>query len=80
MLCLKAFAVICQGGTIIGSARCPDFVEREGRLKAAANLIEHNISNIVCIGGDGSLTGADQFRKDWTELKDELVKSGKLIT
>ena len=53
-----------------------DFMEREGRMKAAANLINHNISNLVCIGGDGSLTGADQFRQEWTSLKDELVKSG----
>ena len=61
---------------MIGSARCTDFTEREGRLKAAANLIEHTISNIVCIGGDGSLTGANQFRSDWADLKDELVRSG----
>jgi len=54
-----------------------DFKEREGRLKAAANLIEHSISNLVCIGGDGSLTGISQFRNDWASLKDELVKSGR---
>jgi len=55
-----------------------DFKEREGRLKAAANLIQHSISNIVCIGGDGSLTGANQFRSDWASLKDELVKKGMI--
>jgi len=73
-----SFAVLrlCQGGTIIGSARCADFQEREGRLKAAANLIDHSINHIVCIGGDGSLTGANLFRSDWPELKNELVKSG----
>ena len=53
-----------------------DFKEREGRSKAAANLIEHGICNIVCIGGDGSLTGAEQFKEDWTELKCELVQAG----
>jgi len=30
----------------------------------------------VCIGGDGSLTGANQFRNDWVGLKDELLKAG----
>jgi len=54
-----------------------DFKEREGRLKAAANLIEHGINNLVCIGGDGSLTGANQFREDWADLKCQLVKNGK---
>lgn len=49
--------IIQRGGTIIGSARCKDFREREGRLKACKNLVQHNITNLVCIGGDGSLTG-----------------------
>lgn len=38
---------------MIGSARCKDFRERHGRLKAAKNLIEKGISNLVIIGGDG---------------------------
>lgn len=49
--------IIQRGGTIIGSARCSDFRERKGRLTACENLLKHNITNLVCIGGDGSLTG-----------------------
>ena len=49
--------IIHRGGTVIGSARCKDFREREGRLKAAKNLIDRGITNLVVIGGDGSLTG-----------------------
>ena len=49
--------IIHRGGTVIGSARCLDFRERAGRLKAAKNLIEKGITNLVVIGGDGSLTG-----------------------
>lgn len=49
--------IIQKGGTIMGSARCQDFRERKGRLKACENLLKHNITNLVCIGGDGSLTG-----------------------
>lgn len=47
---------------MIGSARCLEFRERAGRLKAAKNLIDRNITNLVCSGGDGSLTGANLFR------------------
>ncbi|XP_077517814.1 ATP-dependent 6-phosphofructokinase isoform X2 [Amblyomma americanum] len=68
--------IIHKGGTVIGSARCSDFRKREGRLKAAKNLIDHGITNLVVIGGDGSLTGANLFRQEWTSLLDELVKNG----
>ena len=46
-----------KGGTIIGSARCKDFRERPGRLKAAYNLITLGIDCLIVNGGDGSLTG-----------------------
>lgn len=64
---------------MIGSARCKDFREREGRLKAAKNLIKHGITNLVVIGGDGSLTGANLFRQDWSALLQLLVKNGEYI-
>ena len=65
-----------QGGTVIGSARCADFRERAGRLKAAKNLVDLNITNLVVIGGDGSLTGANLFRLEWKSLLDELISEG----
>jgi len=49
--------IIQTGGTIIGSSRCKEFREKPGRLAACKNLLKHGISNLVCIGGDGSLTG-----------------------
>lgn len=69
---IKGFALLLQsanfqGGTIIGSARCKDFRERAGRLKAAKNLVNVGITNLVVIGGDGSLTGANLFRQEWGE-------------
>ncbi|XP_054859396.1 ATP-dependent 6-phosphofructokinase, muscle type [Eublepharis macularius] len=64
------------GGTVIGSARCQDFRTREGRLKAARNLVKRGITNLCVIGGDGSLTGADTFRAEWSNLLQELVKAG----
>ncbi|KAI6243825.1 ATP-dependent 6-phosphofructokinase [Aphelenchoides fujianensis] len=70
--------IIQRGGTIIGSARCKDFREQAGRLKAAENLLARDITNLVCIGGDGSLTGANTFRQEWPSLIAELVKQGRI--
>ncbi|TKS71579.1 ATP-dependent 6-phosphofructokinase, muscle type [Collichthys lucidus] len=66
------------GGTVIGSARCQDFRTKEGRTKAAFNLVKLGITNLCVIGGDGSLTGANQFRTEWRELLADLVKAGKI--
>ena len=71
-------SIIHKGGTIIGSARCMDFKERIGRLKAAKNLVQRGISNLVVIGGDGSLTGANLFRQEWPALLADLVKNGNV--
>lgn len=71
-------SIIHRGGTMIGSARCSEFRERSGRLKAANNLIENGITNLVIIGGDGSLTGANIFRQEWPSLLDELEATGKI--
>ncbi|XP_025091708.1 ATP-dependent 6-phosphofructokinase-like isoform X4 [Pomacea canaliculata] len=68
--------ILQLGGTVIGSARCKEFRERQGRLKAAENLLKFNITNLVVIGGDGSLTGADLFRQEWSSLLQELVQNG----
>ncbi|XP_070784329.1 ATP-dependent 6-phosphofructokinase, platelet type isoform X7 [Enoplosus armatus] len=64
------------GGTVIGSARCKEFRTHEGRLKAAHNLVQHGITNLCVIGGDGSLTGANLFREEWSGLLGELVDQG----
>lgn len=65
-----------QGGTVIGSARCKEFRTHEGRLKAAHNLVLRSITNLCVIGGDGSLTGANLFREEWSGLLDELLQQG----
>ncbi|XP_037642708.1 ATP-dependent 6-phosphofructokinase, platelet type-like isoform X3 [Sebastes umbrosus] len=64
------------GGTVIGSARCKEFRTHEGRLKAAHNLVQRRITNLCVIGGDGSLTGANLFREEWSGLLDELLQQG----
>ncbi|XP_014208448.1 ATP-dependent 6-phosphofructokinase isoform X2 [Copidosoma floridanum] len=70
--------IIHRGGTVIGSARCKDFREREGRKKAAKNLVTRGISNLVVIGGDGSLTGANLFKTEWSDLLKDLAKDGEI--
>ncbi|WRT64730.1 6-phosphofructokinase [Kwoniella shivajii] len=67
-----------EGGTLIGSSRCPSFRERSGRLKAAHNLIKHGIDCLAVCGGDGSLTGADKLRGEWPSLMDELLETGEI--
>ncbi|OAD65385.1 hypothetical protein PHYBLDRAFT_137735 [Phycomyces blakesleeanus NRRL 1555(-)] len=66
------------GGTSIGTARCMPFKTREGRLRAAENLVHHGIDSLIVCGGDGSLTGADVFRSEWPGLLDELKKANRI--
>ena len=63
---------------MIGTARCAEFRTREGRLKAACNLMTHGIDGLVVIGGDGSLTGANLFRQEWPALLSELVEQSQI--
>ncbi|EKO3600056.1 6-phosphofructokinase [Vibrio metschnikovii] len=53
--------VINKGGTMLGSARFPEFRNEEVRLKAIENLKQHNIDALVVIGGDGSYMGAKKL-------------------
>ncbi|XP_043255501.1 ATP-dependent 6-phosphofructokinase isoform X4 [Colletes gigas] len=70
--------IIHRGGTVIGSARCKEFRERSGRRKAAKNLVTRGITNLVVIGGDGSLTGANLFKEEWADLLKELAQTGEI--
>uniref|UniRef100_A0A4W4HCR9 6-phosphofructokinase n=1 Tax=Electrophorus electricus TaxID=8005 RepID=A0A4W4HCR9_ELEEL len=70
--------IIQLGGTVIGSARCKAFTTREGRLAAAFHLVQRGITNLCVCGGDGSLTGANIFRSEWSELLAQLVEEGRI--
>ena len=50
--------ILRDGGTILGSARCLDFHKVEVRDRARAVLAARNITGLIVIGGNGSLTGA----------------------
>ena len=71
-------SIMQLGGTAIGTARCKEFREFSGRLRAAENLLKHGIDHLIIIGGDGSLTGADEFAQEWPDILAELYKNGKI--
>ena len=50
--------IIARGGTILGSARLPEFKDPEVRAKAVTQLKKRGIEAVVVIGGDGSYRGA----------------------
>ncbi|MBN2006428.1 MAG: 6-phosphofructokinase [Anaerolineae bacterium] len=51
--------IIQQGGTVLGSARCPEFKTEAGRRQALQHLAARGIEALVIIGGNGSQTGAN---------------------
>ncbi|MDT8393331.1 MAG: 6-phosphofructokinase [Bacteroidales bacterium] len=57
--------IIQRGGTILKSARCKDFYEKEGRRKAYEKMQAIGIDALVVIGGDGTFTGARIFSKEF---------------
>lgn len=50
--------IIQRGGTILLSARCPEFTTEEGQKIAVENLKREGIEGLVTIGGDGTFHGA----------------------
>ena len=50
--------IIQRGGTVLGSARCPEFKEPAGRKRALDHLARRGIDALVVIGGNGSQTGS----------------------
>ncbi len=50
--------IMVRGGTILGSARLPEFKLLEVREKAVSNLKKRGIEALVVIGGDGTYRGA----------------------
>lgn len=51
--------IMQRGGTMLGSARCPEFKTEEGRRKAIAELQGRGVEALVAIGGNGTQTGSN---------------------
>ncbi len=57
--------IIQRGGTIIKSARCPEFKTEEGRKQAYETIKKEKIDALIVIGGDGSFTGGRLFAQEY---------------
>lgn len=55
--------IIQRGGTMIYTARCPEFKEWDNVVKAKEICVEQGMAGIVVIGGDGSFRGAADLSK-----------------
>ena len=52
---------IQKGGTILMTARCPEFLTEEGQIRGAEVCRKNGIDGVVVIGGDGSFQGAQKL-------------------
>lgn len=57
--------IIQRGGTILKSSRSQEFLTKEGRAKAYQNIQKFELDGIICIGGDGTFTGASVFNQEF---------------
>ena len=57
--------IIQQGGTILKTARCDEFMTLEGRKLAYENMQKEEIDALIVIGGDGTFTGARIFAQEF---------------
>ena len=57
--------IIMHGGTILKTARSKEFMTKEGQDKAYENMQKEGIDALVVIGGNGSLTGAMMFARNY---------------
>ncbi|MBN1485069.1 MAG: 6-phosphofructokinase [Chloroflexia bacterium] len=55
--------IIQRGGTLLGTARSPEFMTERGRMEALRNLNKNSINALIVIGGDGSMRGALELHK-----------------
>lgn len=53
--------IINQGGTVLKTARCPEFLSESGQERALNTLKKNAIEGLVVIGGNGSFTAAHEF-------------------
>ena len=54
---------IQRGGTILKTARSAEFMTPEGKKKAYDTIVKFAIDALIVIGGNGSLSGAQDFAK-----------------
>ena len=55
--------ILHRGGTMLFTARSPEFRTEEGIQKAVRTCVENEIEGLVVIGGDGSFRGAQDLTR-----------------
>lgn len=55
--------ILGKGGTFLGTARCPEFLDINVRRTAIRHLNQRGIEGLIVIGGNGSLTGAQALHE-----------------
>jgi len=55
--------ILLHGGTILRTARCPEFMRPDGVNAGVSKLKENDIDALVIIGGDGSFRGAHELHE-----------------
>ena len=55
--------ILGVGGTMLGSARAPEFKTEAGQSRALRHLRQHDIDAMVVIGGNGSQQGTNALHK-----------------
>ncbi|HEY3074956.1 MAG TPA: ATP-dependent 6-phosphofructokinase [Burkholderiales bacterium] len=64
LLARNVGGIIQSGGTVLGSARCPEFAEPAGRAKALDHLRARGVDALVVIGGNGSQSGSASLARE----------------
>ena len=64
---------IQKGGTILGTARCTEFITEEGQKKGADICRKHGIDGLVVIGGDGSYRGAQALSRNGINRSTDFI-------
>jgi len=57
--------ILGQGGTILKTSRCPEFMTEDGQKRGVEVLQRHGIEGVVAIGGDGTYRGAIALARTW---------------
>lgn len=57
--------IVNLGGTILKTARCPEFMEEEGQKRALETLAKNNIDALITVGGNGTHRGAYALSSKW---------------
>lgn len=57
--------IIGRGGTILKTARCPEFLTEDGQSRAVEIIKKYNIDGLALIGGNGTYGGGIALSKKW---------------